>query len=207
MASGYPFRDRNVNFRWFVRQGRGSVGPIRGLRDKYPTEKGYGELVVNPWLGPLRTEVLVFARYGKGAWGPPSVISLARIPNEIRQYDRFGRILSVKYAQTADVMPSLYQNKPWSDAYIQDPFGNIIGFLRKRNGEMRDVRYSAQGEKVLESYASDLPKETAKVRYFTRPDDPMTLDYEETSETVHYPDRPFVPRTRGEFPPPLRKKR
>ena len=207
VATGYPYRDRNVNFRWMVRQGSVRIRPLQGLRDKYPPEKGYGELVVQHAGWVVRTDVLVFARYGEGPWGPPSVISFYALPNECRQYDREGRIESIDYRQDPAVIPALYQNKPWKDTFEMDSLGNVIGFQRTRRGQFREERFSGAGESVTETYASDLPKTTQKVRYFTRPDDPATLDYEITDETVTYKMRAFEPRNRGEFPPPKKSSR
>jgi len=135
------------------------------------------------------------------------VISFYRIPNEKRQYDKDGRIQSIEYLPAYEVLPQLYQNKPWKDVYTRDSLGNIMGFLRTRAGQVKDeVLFSILGECVLEAHAGDLPKVTAKVRYFTRPEDPQTLDYEVTKETVQHANKPFEPRTRGEFPQPKRKK-
>ena len=202
-ASGYPFYGRKVNFRWVSRGV--SIGPLGGQREKYPTEKGYADLVVS-WGAGARRDVLVFARYDEGAWGPPSVISFYGLPNERRQYDRDGRILSIEYLVQGGVIPQLSQLKPWKDVFVRDVIGNVIGFQRTRTGEFRDALFSNFGEQVLETYAGDVPKETAKVRYFTRKDDPLTLDYEVLEETVQHPNAPVIPRNRGEFPPPKRKK-
>lgn len=202
-AVGYPFRDGKVNFKWV---GRGvGVGPLHGQRTRYPPERGHADLVLG-W-GAGRREVLLFARYGNGPWGPPSVVSFYGVPNEKRQYDKDGRILSVEYLARKDVIPQLYQNKPWKDVFDRDALGDIVCFLRTRAGQFHDERFSMTGECVVETYAGDLPKETRKVRYFTRPDDPLTLDYEVTDETVSHPKTPFEPRTRGEFPLPKRRKR
>jgi len=206
MAVGYPFRNRLVNFKWMVRQGGVWVNHIQGNGQKYPVNKGYADLHLD-WNGALRRDILVFARYGEGAWGPPSVISIYRIPNEKRQHDKDGRILSTEYLPTKDVIPQLYQNKPWKDVYTRDSLGNIIGFLRTRSGQTKDEElFSILGERVLEAYAGDLPKVTAKVRYFTRPEDPLTLDYEVTKVKLQHSDKTFVPRDRGEIPLPKRKK-
>ena len=202
-ARGYPFQGRKVNFRWMAKARGIPIGPLSGNWD-YPPAKGYGEVSLNWSAG--RRDVLVFARYGEGAWGPPSVISFYGLPNERRQYDRSGRILSIEYLVQGGVIPQLYQLKPWKDVFVRDVIGNVIGFQRTRTGEFRDALFSNFGEQVLETYAGDVPKETAKVRYFTRKDDPLTLDYEVLEETVQHPNAPVIPRNRGEFPPPKRKK-
>ena len=201
-ASGYPFRNRKVNFRWVAKSRGLPIGPLSGNWD-YPPAKGYGEITLNWAVG--RRDILVFARYGEGAWGPPSVISFYGLPNEKRQYDRDGRLQSLEYLVQQGVIPELYQLKPWKDVFVRDAIGNVIGFQRTRKGDFRDTLFSGFGERVIETYAGDVPKVTAKVRYFTRPDDPLTLDYEELEETVRHPNRPVEPRNRGEFPMMKRK--
>ena len=200
-ASGYPFGGRMVNFKW-VPVGV-SVGGFPcadwSERTKVSPERGHGEVQLW-WNGGTRRDVLVFARYGEGAWGPPSVVSFYSLPNERRQYDRENRIETIKYVEDPMVIPQLYQNKPWTDAYLRDSLGNVIGFARTRQGQYGEERFSWLGELVTETYATDLPKTTKKVRYLTRPDDPETLDYEITDETAEYKMQSFVPRDRGEFP-------
>ena len=196
MATGYPFRDRNVNFKW-VSRGVG-IGPLCGQRENYPVEKGFADIVVN-WAGGRRQDVLVFARYGDGPWGPPSVLSFYSVPNERRKYGKDGKIERIEYLQTDAVIPQLYQNKAWVDEYQRDPLGNIIGYLRyKRDGGLRGEPFSARGESVVESYPDESPKVAAKVRYFTRPDG--ALDYEITADQETYRQGSCLPTDRGEFP-------
>jgi len=197
-ASGWPLNDRNVNFKW-VHRGGVWINHLMGQRDHYPLEKGYADIHLD-WNGAVRRDVLVFARYGTDPWGPPSVISFYRIPNERRQYDSLGSIQTMEYVPVKDAIPQLYQNKPWRDVFTRDSLGNIVGFLRTRKGEQKDMPFSVLGERILETHAGDIPKATAKVRYFTSTNDVMTLDYEVTKETVTYPQRPVVSRDRGELP-------
>jgi len=206
LALGWPFRDGKVNFKWMVKPQWGvSVRAIQERWQQCSPERGYGELTLD-WGGAVRRDVFVFARYGEGAWGPPSVISFYRIPNERRQYDNGGRIQSIEYLPAQDVIPQLYQNKQWKDVYGKDSLGQVFCFLRTRAGQANEDRFSLDGERVLETYAGDLPKVTAKVRYFTDPEDPLTLDYEVTDKKADHPNKPFVPRTRGEFPEAMKRK-
>ena len=196
VAAGSPFRDRNVNFKWVSRSVE--IWPMCGQRENYPVEKGFADLVVR-WSGGRRQDVLVFARYGEGPWGPPSVISFYSVPNERRKYGKDGKIESIEYLQADAVIPQLYQNKAWIDEYQRDSLGNVIGFLRyKRDGSLRGEPFSARGESVLESYPDESPKVAAKVRYFTRRDG--ALDYEITADQVSYRQGSCVPIDRGEFP-------
>lgn len=206
VASGYPFGGRSVNFKW-VPVGA-SVGGFPCAdwteRTNVSPERGCGEVQLW-WSSGIRRDVLVFARYGEGPWGPPSVISFYALPNERRQYDKENRIESIEYVEDRAVIPQLYQNKSWTDVYLRDSLGNVIGFLRTRKGQFREERFSWLGEFVTETYATDLPRTTRKVRYFTCPEDPSVLDYEITDETVEYRMRAFEPRDRGEFPPLRRR--
>ena len=199
-ASSWPVRDRNVNYRWVrLNPGRVSASRIQGQAQLSP-EKGYAEIVLNWTEVRGRLDFAVFARYGDGPYGPPSMISFFTVPNEIRQYDPQGRIAKVSYRKADAVIPALYQNKFWEDAYELDDQGRILGFLRTRSGGVKGGRFSATGEFIVETYPDGSPQTAKKVRYFTSPSDSSVLDYEVTDETVSYRQGAFEPRTRGEFP-------
>ena len=209
-AVGYPFRNASVNFAWVPVNGHAWIGGFPcgdpSQRKNYQPNRGFAEVTLG-WWSQRRRDILVFARYGSGPYGPPSVISFFTVPNEQRRYDRDGRIESVEYKTDAFVIPQLYQNKPWKDSFVQDSLGNLIGFLRTRAGSFKEERFSDTGEFVCEVHAGDLPKTTKKVRYFTCSDDPTTLDYEVTDETAEHKLGSFVPRNRGEFPPTRPRRR
>ena len=203
-ATGYPFGGWEVNYKWIALPPRSvSIGGYPAedwnVRKQLVPERGYGEIVLS-WGGAERRDVLVFARYGQGAYGPPSVISFYRVPNERRRYDRGGIIESVEYLADQAVIPWVYQNKPWKDLYLQDSLGNVIGFQRMRTGIFEKALFSKPTEFVTETYPGDLPKTTKTVRYFVRPSDPTTLDYEVTEETVEHKMETAGLRDRGEFP-------
>ena len=199
-ASSWPVRDQNVNYRWVrLSPGRASVSRVQGQAQLSP-EKGYAEIVLNWSEVRGRLDFAVFARYGDGPYGPPSMISFFVIPNETRQYDRQGRIVKIAYRQAEVLMPGLYQNKPWTDAYELDDQGRILGFLRTRSGAEKDEHFSAFGEFIVETHPDGSPKTAKKTRYFTSPSDSSVMDYEVTDETVSYRQGVFEPRTRGEFP-------
>lgn len=200
MAAAWPVRDRNVKYSWvLLSPGWASVSRIQGQGELSP-ERGYAEIVLNWTSIRDRLDIAVFARYGDGPYGPPSLISFFKVPNEVRQYDRQGRIEKITYRKADAVIPALYQNKPWMDAYDLDDQGRILGFLRTRTGGLREERFGAASEFIFESHPDGSPKIAGKVRYFTSPADPSVLDYEITDETVTYRQGNFSPRTRGEFP-------
>lgn len=199
-ASSWPVRDRNVNYRWVrLSPGRASASRVQGQARLSP-EKGYAEIVLNWSEVRGRLDFAVFARYGDGPYGPPSMISFFVVPNEVRQYDRRGRIVKIAYRKSDVLMPGLYQNKPWIDVYELDDQGRILSFLRTRSGAEKEERFSAFGEFIVETHPNGSPKTARKTRYFTSPDDSSVLDYEVTDETVGYRLGTFEPRTRGEFP-------
>jgi len=204
VATGWPLRDANVNFLWVPicrgRAGGASVGAFRGRLTDCTPVRGYGEITLDWWTARSRVDVLVFARYGNGPYGPPSVVSFYAVPNERRAYDRQGRIERIDYVKAADVVPALYQNKPWRDEFVWNEIGQLVGFKRTRLGEFRDERFGLPTESVVETFANERPKVAEKVRYFTRSDDPLTLDYETTGETVTHTPKEEVYRLRGEFP-------
>ena len=197
--------DPSVNFKWVVMSTRPAawaarIGRIHEQANLSP-EKGYGEVVLDWQAIQDRLDVAVFARVGKGPYGPPSIISFYKVPNEVRTYDKEGRIDKIEYAQAELLIPELFQNKQWSDSYEVDDFGRVVGFSRKRYGQViNPERFSMRGEYIVEAHPSGLPKVARKVRYFTSPSDPGLLDYEITSKTVEYPTQTFSIRDRGEFP-------
>lgn len=193
-AQGSPVHDGKVSFKWIG----ASVGAYQGKKELSP-ERGFGEVVVNWRAVRGRQDVLVFARYDDGPWGPPSVISFLVVPNERRQFGQNGQIESITYLRAGSVVPQLYQNKPWRDEYDCDALGNLTGFSRFREGMFRGEPFSMDGEVIVETYPNGQPKISNKVRYFTRTDDPLTLDYEVLDEEISHPNREFVPRDRGEF--------
>ena len=200
VAASWPVRDRNVNYKWVpLSPGRASVSRIQGQVALSP-ENGYAEIVLNWSAVRGRVDFAVFARYGDGPYGPPSMISFFVVPNEVRQYDRQGRIVKIAYRKAEVPMPCLYQDKPWADVYEFDDQGRIFGFLRTRAGGGKEERFSATGEFIVETHPDGSPKTAKKVRYFTSPSDSSVLDYEVTDETVSYRQGAFEPRTRGEFP-------
>lgn len=211
-AQGWPLNDKKVTFKWEVRSETGSRGyriaPFTGRLDMRP-ERGYAEITLD-WKGvSRRMDVFVFARYGEGPWGAPSVISFYTVPNEKRTYDKQGRIQKIEYAKSERVLPQLWQNKPWRDEFFRNGSGELVGFLRYRGTEPKGTLFSNEGEVVIESYANEAPMRSHAVRYFTLPDDPTTLDYEVLEDEIKHPPRDRITRDRGEFGPAggLRKPR
>lgn len=200
-ATAWPVQDRNVSFRWVqLTPGRkASVSRVQGQFAMSP-ENGYAEFVFNWTDVRRRMDFAVFARYGDGPYGPPSTISFFVPPNEARQYNRQGYVERIDYRKAGFAIPSLYQNKPWADAYTLDEQGRILGFVRTRTGSNHEEKFDAHGDFIVEAYSDGLPKTASKVRYFTRPDDSSALDYEVTTERVEYRQGGFELRTRGEFP-------
>jgi len=204
--------DTKVNFKWVVMSTSGAtfgvtVTAMNGQWREFSPEKGYGEIVLDWMRLGARVDVAVFARHGVGPYGPPSIISFYKVPNERRTYDREGRIDRIEYAKSDFLIPELFQNKQWTDDYVIDDIGHVIGFVRKRyNQAINPERFSNEGEYVVEAYPSGLPKTSRRVRYFASPADPAILDYEITTASVDHPMQTFVPRDRGEFPT-VRKRR
>lgn len=209
VATTWPFRNRHVSFTWVSRTGGVWIGPIQQQWDKLTPERGRAEIVLD-WNNVRdngRQDVFVFARYDDGPYGPPSVISFYAVPDEKRAYDRQGRIVRIAYGQAKKVIPALYQNKAWTDEYRYDAFDRCMGFRRIRAGMVQGELFSAVGEYVVESYPSDLPRVSRKVRYFTSPTDPMSLEYEVVGTEIRHKEGAFVTRSRGEFPAALRCRR
>ena len=210
VARSWPMQDENVNFAWVQLPPKPHVWwmgtfNVQGQKELSP-KRGWGEIKV--WWHEVRPRMdfAVFARYGEGPYGPPSIISFYTVPNEKRTYNKQNELVKIEYLKTSDIIPQLYQNKLWYDEFTKDSLGNVIGFERTRQNEARSEVFSIDGEYVVETYAGDVPKITRKVRYFTSPTDLTVLDYEITDKEVSYPYRPFSPRNRGEFRIPLKRR-
>ena len=201
-ARSWPVQDEKVTFAWKVipSQRWVSAKPFEGRGGAMAPKNGYAEFAFDWTAVGQRMDILVCARYGEGPYGPPAMISFFVIPNEKRTYDKSGFIEKIEYVKQDVVIPRLYQNKGWTDEYKVDPQGNILGFVRTKTGQFVGKEdYSVDGEFVHEFQAEDLPKVVSPVRYFTRTDDPGTLDYEILSDRKTLPFRAVEPRDRGEF--------
>lgn len=202
MARAWPVQDEKVTFAWrvIVPYGRYGARPFEGREAWLTPPRGYAEIVLDWNLIGRRMDLLVCARYGRGAYGPPTIVSFFVIPNEMRKYGESGFIEKIEYVKQDVLIPQLYQNKGWTDEYEVDQKGDILGFVRLRKGQIfGKEEFSINGEYIHEFHAVDMPKIVSSVRYFTKPDDPTALDYEILPEKKTLPFRAVEPRNRGEF--------
>ena len=200
----WPVDGEAVTFRWVsVSASKANVASFLCTPAMTPAD-GYGEITFNWSSVRDRLDVAVFARYGDEPCGAPSIISFYRQPTERRTYGRGGAIETISYGKAKKLIPELVYEKFWTDEYAYDILGRPTGFTRKKEGSFLKEYFSADGEVVEETYASDAPKETRKVRYFADPSDPTRLLYEVEPEIRTRPDG-FNVRNRGEFFPKRRR--
>lgn len=193
-AAAFPASDAPVSYTWSVLTGGAKVQPWN--RGK-PTKDGYGRIVLN--VGTLcakgRVDVAVFARWGEGPWGAPSIISFYASPYEVLTYKK-DALESIRYLPNPKNPPPFDISRicppaEWTDAYRYDDENRITGFSRLLPDGITSEDFSSRNERILESHPNGTPKSARKIRYFTKDG---RLQYEETREEVSYKLGTFQPR-------------
>lgn len=198
-ASAWPINSGKVNFQWAVIGGGVWVTPwMPGKHQGI----GYGLIHVNRQgiKANGRTDVLVFARYGNGPWGAPSIISFYNSPYEIRSYNKAKEVEKIQYIPAPKKLPpydisSICLPAEWTDYYQYDGEHHILGFKRVTPLTPIGEEFSYLGEKVLEQHPNDTPKTAMKVRYFAKDGQ---LHFEETGEQINYRPDAYKPRNRAD---------
>ena len=193
-AAAFPASNVPVSFAWTVLTGGAQVQPWDGKRQ---AKDGYGRVLLN--VGNLcakrRIDVAVFARWGNGPWGAPSVISFYISPYEIRTC-RKNELVSIQYRPVAKNPPpydisAICTPAEWTDIYQHDDKNRITGFERLLPDGITKENFSDRNEKIVESHPNGTPKTAQKVRYFVKDGQ---LRYEESGDPVSYKLETFQPR-------------
>ena len=193
-AAAFPGSDAPVSYAWSVLTGGAQVQSWN--RDKQ-TKDGYGRIILN--VGTLcakgRVDVAVFARWGAGPWGAPSIISFYASPYEVRTYKK-STLESIRYLPDPRNPPlfdisNICLPAKWTDSYRYDEANRITGFSRLLPDGVKGDDFSILNERILESHPNGTPKSAGKIRYFVKDG---LLQYEETEETVSYKLETFRPR-------------
>ena len=198
-AKTWPVATDKAEFLWIV-VGKG----VRATHWKSWTDlgRGYGLLLVDrsAMKSGSRTDVLVFSRFGKGAWGAPSVVSFYNSPYELRTYGKTRETSKIQYLPTLKDAPP-YDLSPiclpaeWTDYYQYDGQRQILGFKRVTPLNPIGEDFSYLGEKILEHHPNDTPKVAQRVDYVVKDG---LLRCEEHGEPVTYRLANPTPRNRGE---------
>ena len=193
-AAAFPASDAPVSYTWSVLTGGAQV---QSWNREKPTKDGYGRIILN--VGALcakgRVDVAVFARWGEGPWGAPSVISFYASPYEVRTYKK-DALESIRYLPNPKNPPPFDISRiclpaEWTDTYRHDDENRITGFSRLLPDGITSEDFSSQNERILESHPNGTPKSARKIRYFT---EGGRLQYEETKEETSYKLGAFQPR-------------
>ena len=193
-AAAFPASKAAVSYTWSVLTG-GAQG--QSWNREKQTRNGYGRIVLN--VGDLfakkRIDVAVFARWGNGPWGAPSIISFYASPYEVRTYKK-NVLESIRYVSNPKAPPlfdisRLCPSAEWTDTYRYDDKNQLTGFSRLLPDGIKGDDFSILNERVLESHPNGTPKAAQKIRYFTKDG---RLQYEETEEKVSYKLETFQPR-------------
>ena len=193
-AAAFPASDAPVSFAWTVLTGGAQV---QHWDWRHQTKDGYGRIVFS--IGNLcarrRIDVAVFARWGEGPWGAPSIISFYISPYEVRTYQK-NELVSIRYVPQIKTPPlydisAICPPADWTDIYQHDEKNRITGFERMMPDGITRENFSDRNEKIVESHPNGLPKVAQKVRYFVKDG---KLQYEEDGEPVSYKLETFQPR-------------
>ena len=193
-AAAFPASNAPVSYTWSVLSGGAQIQSWN--REKL-TRDGYGRIILN--VGNLcakgRIDVAVFARWGEGPWGAPSIISFYASPYEIRTYKK-NALESIRYIPDPKSPPpfdisSICLPAEWTDSYRYDEENRITGFSRLLPDGIKGEDFSILNERILESHPNGTPKAAKKIRYFTKDG---RLQYEDTEETTSYKLETFQPR-------------
>ena len=193
-AAAFPASSAPVGYSWSVLTGGAQV---QSWNSKKQAKNGFGRIILN--IGDLfakkRIDVAVFARWGEGPWGAPSIISFYASPYEVRTYKK-NTLESIQYLPNPKTPPPfdisrICPTAEWTDTYRSDDNNQLTGFSRLLPDGIKGEDFSSLNERILESHPNGTPKAARKVRYFTKDG---RLQYEETKETVSYKLETFQPR-------------
>lgn len=177
IVSAEQTRDPNgraLSFRWVVLRGDAERIAINALN-----EAGSKVEITVPWhdarrvpgrpkLTTDRVDIGLFVNNGKH-YSAPAFVSFMFPSDQLREYDDEWRIQSVDYNYTAAaagkryVDPLLFPKRDWSDRYMYDDKGRLLGWRRMRGDTI--ARYTRHGARVMSTDALDRPLRAMTVRY------------------------------------------
>ena len=193
-AAAFPASNAQVSFAWTVLSGGSKV---QAWDKRRQTKNGYGRIVLdyNALDAKGRIDVAVFARWGSGPWGAPSIISFYASPYEVRNYQG-NALVGIRYLPKAKTPPpydlsAICTPADWKDLYQHDEKNRIVSFMRVMPNEIKGEDFSARNERIVESHPNGTPKLAEKISYFVKDGQ---LQFKETGEQVSYKLETFTPR-------------
>ena len=151
-------------------------------------QAGFADLVYSVTGCRPRMDIMVWAKFGNGRYGPPTIVSIYNVPYDQRKYGKKG-IESINYAKTVRNLPydisPIWIPRQWKDVFELNSSGQIFTFERLLPGRFRGDQFSAVGEMIHETSSSGFPLKTSRVEYFVSP---VTgdLDYREIGDEKTY---------------------
>lgn len=184
-AQSWPY-GKPVEFLW-----KSTGWPIMAPWDSsgYKTpERGYVDITYDVKHCSPRQDIMVWAKLGKGLYGPPTIISIYNVPYAQRTYNK-NILESISYVTNVRSVPfditQIWVPHEWKDVFDHNANGQIFTFERLSPGCIHGNYFSALGEQIHETSSGGFPTKTSKVEYFISPDTGM-LDYREVGEEITY---------------------
>ena len=117
-------------------------------------------------LKSSRVDVGIF-HVVNGKASTPSIISMYMMPNEMREYDKDGTLVSIDYSkrQLDDYCPSSCPKGDWKDVFKWDDDGEIMGWTRytpESNGKVHTNEYSRSGLRIISKDSLGRPVDVMK---------------------------------------------
>ena len=151
-------------------------------------QAGFADIAYDITACRPRLDIMVWAKFGNGYYGPPTVVSIYNVPYAQRKYGKKG-LESISYVKIAQNVPydisPIWIPRQWKDIFELNLNGQIFTFERRFPGRFRGDRFSAVGELIHETSSSGFPLKTSKVEYFVSPET-GDLRYRETGGEITY---------------------
>ena len=185
-ATTWPYEGKATEYVWKAAWGVRFL-PWASNSPKIP-DRGYADAIYDLTACCPRMDIMVWVKFGKNLYGPPTIISIYNIPFDQRKYDKKG-LESIAYLRTSPNVPydvsAIWVPHEWTDMFELNGRGQIMSFERVRPGGIKDGTFSAIGEKIHSMSSSGYPLVTSKVEYFIAPDSGI-LEYREVGEEIRY---------------------
>lgn len=165
---------RDLTYHWVVLQGDPDEVSIKKLdasgREVRVSVPWFESFPVRPGreMQTHRVDVGLFVHNGT-YYSAPAIYSLSRLPNETREYDIGGRLLSIDYRSKAYSDPALSVRKAWRDSFEYRPDGSLERL--QRDGVDGHQEFDSKGSLIVRSDENGQPVETRPVRYAIEKDD------------------------------------
>ena len=185
-ATTWPYDGKAIEYVWKAIWGV-RILPWTSNRSKTPA-RGFADAIYELTACRPRMDIMVWAKFGKDLYGPPTIISIYNIPFDQRVYGGKG-LESITYLRASPNVPydvsAIWVPHEWKDMFELNNSGQIMSFERILPGGVRGEKFSAIGEKIHSMSSSGYPLVTSKVEYFISPDSGK-LEYREVGEAIHY---------------------